>query len=68
MPLMMHPNVWHEGVFATLGRRSVYNEQGAVLISRFAGFRAIFANRQLTGEWEKAVINHVLIWFERRRK
>jgi len=28
--LLMHPNVWHEGVFATKGRRSFYDEQGAV--------------------------------------
>ena len=28
--LRMHPNVWHEGVFATRGRRSFYDEQGAV--------------------------------------
>ncbi|MEP6789786.1 MAG: ureidoglycolate lyase [Ramlibacter sp.] len=28
--LYIHPNVWHEGVFATKGRRSFYDEQGAV--------------------------------------
>ncbi len=28
--LLMHPNVWHEGVFAISGRRSFYDEQGAV--------------------------------------
>lgn len=28
--LCMHPNVWHEGVFATQGSRSFYDEQGAV--------------------------------------
>ena len=28
--LLMHPGVWHEGVFATRGRRSFYDEQGAV--------------------------------------
>jgi hypothetical protein len=28
--LCMHPNVWHEGVFATHGTRSFYDEQGAV--------------------------------------
>ncbi|MBX3654565.1 MAG: ureidoglycolate lyase [Ramlibacter sp.] len=28
--LLMRPNVWHEGVFATQGRRSFYDEQGAV--------------------------------------
>lgn len=28
--LLMHPGVWHEGVFAIKGRRSFYDEQGAV--------------------------------------
>jgi len=28
--LYMHPGVWHEGVFSISGRRSFYDEQGAV--------------------------------------
>ena len=28
--LLMHPNVWHEGVFSLRGRRSFYDKQGAV--------------------------------------
>ncbi|RYX95013.1 MAG: ureidoglycolate hydrolase [Comamonadaceae bacterium] len=28
--LYMHPNVWHEGVFSISGRRSFYDEQGAI--------------------------------------
>jgi ureidoglycolate hydrolase len=28
--LRMHPNVWHEGVFATKGRRRFFDQQGAV--------------------------------------
>ncbi len=28
--LRMHPNVWHEGVFATRGKRRFFDQQGAV--------------------------------------
>ncbi|MBI2771418.1 MAG: ureidoglycolate lyase [Burkholderiales bacterium] len=40
--LYIHPNVWHEGVFALKGRRSFYDEQGAVHARVSVNFAAEF--------------------------
>jgi hypothetical protein len=40
--LCMHPNVWHEGVFATHGRRSFHDVQGAVHARVSVNFPAEF--------------------------